>query len=615
MRIQKYAFFALFCGISSGIWAQPMQQGDGIWLRDAYWGEAQTFDACNGHQPGNGEYHHHAAPSCLREQLNDNIVRVKTERNGPVFREKAAPWTHSPILGWAFDGYPIYGPYGYTDPRNASSAVRRVRSSFRLRTMTERTSLPDWTMPLHASVTQPLTAAQSGPRVSAAFPLGRYIEDYEYVAGLGELDVYNGRFTVTPEFPDGTYAYFVTIHEDGKPAFPYILGAQFRGNVTGGNANTIPTDVTETVAPGSPALITSWATRNAAQPAQAASGFDPSAGARTTWPFDLPAGARTNGSVTAPTNADIQQVRFNASTVYVNANSLASYTMGPWFDVLQPGGVFGNFPSVQRVQRQFPRQPTEATTKRNTGLGAQGLWVNGVPVFNVLDGASYSNARSTDAGGGLVALAVANVSAASFEAGPVASGSYLSAFPLFGLSFSAPELATVTVRDAAGAERIASISFRSASQINYRLPDDLATGFGTVSIASGGMTLTGNINVRESYANLFQANADGVAAGTALRVRGGQQSSSPLTETIDLGPESDQVYLILYGSGLGKTTVATAAIGGVAADVIYAGPQGEFPGLDQFNVLVPRSLAGRGRVEVVLTAAGKKSNPVRVTIR
>jgi uncharacterized protein (TIGR03437 family) len=78
---------------------------------------------------------------------------------------------------------------------------------------------------------------------------------------------------------------------------------------------------------------------------------------------------------------------------------------------------------------------------------------------------------------------------------------------------------------------------------------------------------------------------------------------------------SDTVYAVLYGTGLGGLKDVTATIGGVNAEVAYAGPQGTYAGLDQFNLIVPRSLAGRGRVEVVLTVAGKVSNSVYVAVR
>ncbi|MGH9800483.1 MAG: YHYH protein, partial [Blastocatellia bacterium] len=239
MKTALTFFFFLTCSFTA--FAQPPGgQGDGIWLRNAYYGEAQTFDRCLGHQPGNGQYHHHVQPICLRAQLDDNLETIGTLRIGTVYREKAATWKHSPILGWMFDGYPIYGPYGYSAPNNPNSAIKRLKPSFRLRTMTQRISLPDWALARHAGVSQQLSANQHGPDVSDTFPLGRYIEDFEFVQGLGDLDVHNGRFAVTPEFPNGTYAYFVTINDDGSPAFPYVIGLQFFGNVTGSGSAAAP---------------------------------------------------------------------------------------------------------------------------------------------------------------------------------------------------------------------------------------------------------------------------------------------------------------------------------------------------------------------------------------
>src|SRR3984957_14959687 len=72
--------------------------GDGIWQRNAAFGESETFDLCNGHQPGSGMYHHHINPVCLRAQLNDNVVAVSTGRLGTQYTEHTANWTHSPIL-------------------------------------------------------------------------------------------------------------------------------------------------------------------------------------------------------------------------------------------------------------------------------------------------------------------------------------------------------------------------------------------------------------------------------------------------------------------------------------------------------------------------------------
>lgn len=637
--------FMLSIAVGACAMAQPGQQGDGIWIRNAAFGESQTFDACNGHQPQSGEYHHHIQPICLRAQLNDNLVVAKTGRTGTFYREKSTPFTHSPILGWAFDGYPIYGPYGYSDATNANSAIKRMQSGFRLRSITDRTSLPSWALANHPNVPQQLSATQQGPPITDAYPLGRYVEDFEFVQGLGDLDVYNGRFAVTPEFPNGTYAYYVTIDQNGSPVFPYFIGMQYYGAVAGGRAQNVPATAQEYFANGqtvqnAPALplLNAWFTKNSQQSARAVSGFDPSAGSQTTWPNDAPAAAQVNGGVRTPALADTQRIRFSDTTVYVNSNNLASYTMGPWFDQTFPGGVFGNWAAAQTFQMQIPRTPSAATTKQNTGLGAVGLWVNGVAAFNVLDGATYSNTAKADAGGGRVVSSAIHVSSASFEGGPTSPGALMTAFPLFGAKLATTTAATdsfvwpftlggatVAVRDAAGATLPAAISYASPGQLNYRIPETAALGLGMVTITANGATATGNINIVAAYPNIFQFNGEGLAAAQILRVRNGQQTYEPIFQIvgsavtalpIDLGPATDELYLILYGTGLGKNNpTVSAKIGGTDSFVAYAGAQGTYTGLDQFNLLLPRSLAGKGKADVIITANGKTSNLVNITIK
>ena len=129
---------------------------------------------------------------------------------------------HSPLLGFAFDGFPIYGPWGYTNS-DGTGGLRRMRSSYRQRlSLNRRNQLPDGTR---------LEPGQEGPAVSGQFPLGSFIEDFEYVAGTGDLDRFNGRWTVTPEYPEGTYAYFMTTDEAGRLAFPYLLAGHYRGRL------------------------------------------------------------------------------------------------------------------------------------------------------------------------------------------------------------------------------------------------------------------------------------------------------------------------------------------------------------------------------------------------
>ena len=164
-----------------------------------------------------GEYGYMHNPKKLRFLTKDNISSALTELN---------PTTHSPIIAWSYDGHPIYGPYGYTDPENAApyNTYKLIISSYRVKT--SRSALLD----------------------GLTDPLGTYIEDYEYVQGLGDLDEYNGRFCVTPEFPNGVYAYFATIKGSaGEPAFPYFVGPNFYGeaNSTNWNGNGLQKNFTE----------------------------------------------------------------------------------------------------------------------------------------------------------------------------------------------------------------------------------------------------------------------------------------------------------------------------------------------------------------------------------
>jgi hypothetical protein len=116
--------------------------------------------------------------------------------------------------------------------------------------VTGRRSLPVWRGRANNRSTT-LATTEYGPNVSTTYPIGHYIEDYDYLGDLGQtqggdffdLDEYNGRWCVTPEFPNGTYAYFATISSDGTPIYPYNTGKLYYGNSTGG----LVTSITETV--------------------------------------------------------------------------------------------------------------------------------------------------------------------------------------------------------------------------------------------------------------------------------------------------------------------------------------------------------------------------------
>ena len=112
--------------------------------------------------------------------------------------------TVSKIIGWAYDGNPIYGPYGYAAPADTNSSATRVRSGYTL------------------------NSANVVDRPSA-FTDGFFAEDYQYT-NTGDLDEYNGRFAKTAEFPNGVYAYYATINSSNSPEFPFFIGNKYRSN-------------------------------------------------------------------------------------------------------------------------------------------------------------------------------------------------------------------------------------------------------------------------------------------------------------------------------------------------------------------------------------------------
>ena len=137
------------------------------------------------------------APKTLRSKFGDTENRSDSDIAGKSF-------PHSKIVGWAFDGNPIYAQFGYKNATSTSEGVKRIKSCYAL--------IPPDT----------INADPNRPNINDYF-IGYFINDYYYDNQIGDLDEFNGRYCITPEFPDGTYAYFSTIGANGKPAFPYAI--------------------------------------------------------------------------------------------------------------------------------------------------------------------------------------------------------------------------------------------------------------------------------------------------------------------------------------------------------------------------------------------------------
>jgi uncharacterized protein (TIGR03437 family) len=209
--------------------------------------------------------------------------------------------------------------------------------------------------------------------------------------------------------------------------------------------------------------------------------------------------------------------------------------------------------------------------------------------------------------------ALSIVSAASFVNGSLAAESIAS---VFGTDLNAMSL---RVRDSLGSERSAQLLFVSPGQINFVLPPALSNGAAILTVVrADGTSPSGNLQLTTVAPGLFTEDFSGrgIAAGISIRVAtDNSQVIQPLSLPIDFGSVGDRVFLVLFGTGLrhyNALSGITVAIGGVAGEVSFAGPQPTFSGLDQLNILLPRSLAGRGEVDVALTVDGVAANAVSI---
>lgn len=202
------------------------------WSRDAIPAERAGFDCSKGH-PAMGNYHHHQNPSAFKLDLDvvSNICNLYDADGLYAINESE----HSPLIGYAYDGFPIYGAYGYKNA-DGTGGITRIKSSYQLRNITTRTTAPDG------------SSVDVGPPVDATYFLGYFREDYEYITPMSSqgdyLDEHNGRFCVTPEYPEGTYAYFATVDENWNSAYPYVVGPTFAGVATNRKVDSVTESTT-----------------------------------------------------------------------------------------------------------------------------------------------------------------------------------------------------------------------------------------------------------------------------------------------------------------------------------------------------------------------------------
>jgi uncharacterized protein (TIGR03437 family) len=235
------------------------------------------------------------------------------------------------------------------------------------------------------------------------------------------------------------------------------------------------------------------------------------------------------------------------------------------------------------------------------------------------------------------------LNAGSYANAPLASDGFT---VIFGTNFSASTASatslplpatlagtTVTITDSKGVTLPAQLNYVSPTQINFVVPEGLASGTATVTVTNAsGISSNFTTTIAAISPSLFTADSSGKGAPAAIAVAYAADSSSqvlpvfscsgsPVTCTatpIDLGPASTNVYLELFGTGIrGRSGLSgvTVTLGGTALQVTYAGAQGTYAGLDQVNLLLDRSLIGSGSLTLQLTADGVAANPVTVSIK
>ncbi|MBK9313378.1 MAG: hypothetical protein IPM55_03885 [Acidobacteria bacterium] len=321
-------------------------------------------------------------------------------------------------------------------------------------------------------------------------------------------------------------------------------------------------------------------------------------------------------------------------------NPTAASVGGPAFTLTVTGS---NFVGSSKLQWNGSDRPTTfiSSTQLTASIAAADIASTGtvqVTVFTPAPGGGVTAALT------FTISPLVTVSAASFLTTGIAAEAIVAGF---GVNMTnGTEVATtiplpttllgttVKVKDSLNVERDAPLFFVAPGQINYQVPPGTATGTANVTVITNGITTAvGTMTVNPVGPGLISANSNGVgvAAAVVLRVTtNGAQIYEPIATfdqglssfvpiEIDMGPDGEQIYLIMYGSGFrGNTGLnnVTVTIGGTAVPVLYASGAPGFIGLDQANLgPLPRTLIGRKVVDIVMTVDGVAANPVQMSIK
>jgi uncharacterized protein (TIGR03437 family) len=184
----------------------------------------------------------------------------------------------------------------------------------------------------------------------------------------------------------------------------------------------------------------------------------------------------------------------------------------------------------------------------------------------------------------------------------------------------------IAVTDSAGTARLTPLFYVSPGQASFLLPDGMSAGAATVKVMRSGATvISGSFSVAAVSPGIYAANGNGAGVPAATAQVGANLLTvfscqpgvalSCLATPLPVGTATDTLYVTLYGTGIRGAATVQAYVAGQTVPMLYAGAQGQFAGLDQINISLPKSLAGTGTASVYLVADGKMSNVVSLNIK
>lgn len=164
--------------------------------------------------------------------------------------------------------------------------------------------------------------------------------------------------------------------------------------------------------------------------------------------------------------------------------------------------------------------------------------------------------------------------------------------------------ASVAITDSEGSTRSAGLLFTSPNQLNFLIPPETKSGSATVVVSrSNGDPVSGTVLIQPDAPGLYSADGTGMGAAASEILH------------LDTGPALRQVFVFLYGTGFRAAKSVEVTGNGHTLPVLFAGPEGDSPGLDQVNVAIPESLITGEPIQFVLRTDGTISNPVTVSIQ